>query len=337
MTRRVIVHVGQMKSGTTFVQQTLAHNRERLLTNGISYPGPKFNQQHACYGLCGNDIYWVHDQERWEHAGDALLDSIRAFDGTILISSEALSCMPRAGVDRFVERIGGIDTVVVTVRNMLSTLLSAWQQGVKRGSEASLAEFFARMQEEREAKAGLWRNYAFGSTVERWSHHADVSVVVVDSFERDAIVQVFLRAARIDGVELTAPELSAKDRNISLRWEDAELLRTINRTTNARRRPDADEFRGFLLEHLLFPATQSGLGSRIRFPEEHIDKSVGWARDEIAEFPTGTTVFGSVDALASSATVASTPDADNSVDLVERTEELLFDWFRRHVLSSKHH
>ncbi|MDW3216942.1 MAG: hypothetical protein R8G01_23325 [Ilumatobacteraceae bacterium] len=335
MTRRVIVHVGQMKSGTTFMQQTLAQNRESLLRSGISYPGPKYNQQHACYGLCGNDIYWVHDQERWEHAGDALLDSIRASDETVVISSEALSCMPQSGVDRFAERIGGIDTVVVTVRNMLSTLLSAWQQGVKRGSEASLAEFFARMHDERDTGSGLWRNYAFGNTVDRWTHHADVSVVVVDSFDRDELMDAFLRAARIDDVELAAPELSAKDRNVSLRWEDAELLRSVNRTTNARRRPDADEFRGFLLEHLLFPAAQSGLGSRIKFPEEHIEKSVGWAREEIAKFPPGTTVLGDVDALASSETVASTPDADSSVDLVERTEELLFDWFRRHVLPAE--
>lgn len=333
MARRIVAHVGQMKSGTTFIQQTLAHNRDDLLGSGVLYPGPKFNQQHACYGLCGNDIYWVHDAERWRHAGDAMLGTIADFEGTVLISSEALSCMDEAGVQRFAEQIGPIDHVVVTVRNMLSTLLSAWQQGVKRGAETSLADFFRRMEDDRSTETGLWRNYAFGNTARRWSQWAAVSLVVVESFPRNEVVNVFLRAAGLESVELDVPELSAQDRNVSLRWEDAEVLRALNAAINRRDRPDADAFRGFILERLLFPAAQDGIGTPIKFPEEHMGSSLAWARDEIDKLPPSTRVFGEVERLASTDRVETAADAPPA-DLAARVEELLFHWFDRSTTRS---
>lgn len=329
MARRLIVHVGQMKSGTTFIQQTLAHNRDVLLDAGVLYPGPRFNQQHACYGLCGRDVYWVRDPAPYHDSASALVESIVDHPGTVLVSAEALSCMAADGVERFARRIGGFDSVVVTIRNLLSTLLSAWQQGAKRGSEMSLDEFFTRLHRERETESGLWRNYAFGNTVRWWSRFAETNVLVVESFARDEVAAAFLRAAGIDGVDLSVPELSAQDRNLSLRREDVELLRALNAVTNRSERDRDEEFRGFLLQHLFFPAAQARLGSPITFPARHLDAAIGWARDEIEKFPRTAVVHGDVDVLASPDQVEIAESEAESVDPVVRIESLLHLWFQR--------
>jgi hypothetical protein len=61
---KVILHVGQMKSSTTFVQRILSGNRRRLLDQGIFYPGKAANQQFACYGIAGESIPWVQDKNK---------------------------------------------------------------------------------------------------------------------------------------------------------------------------------------------------------------------------------------------------------------------------------
>jgi hypothetical protein len=40
MAQRVIVHIGLMKSGTTFIQGRLGANRARLAAQGVLFPAP---------------------------------------------------------------------------------------------------------------------------------------------------------------------------------------------------------------------------------------------------------------------------------------------------------
>ena len=40
MAERVVVHIGLMKSGTTFLQGRLDANREQLAAQGVLFPGP---------------------------------------------------------------------------------------------------------------------------------------------------------------------------------------------------------------------------------------------------------------------------------------------------------
>lgn len=327
MAERVIVHVGQMKSGTTAIQNTLAHHRAELERAAIAYPGRRSNQQHACYGLCGSDIYWVRNAEKWEHLGAGLVQDIERFDGDVVVSAEALSCMPADAVERFVRRLGSVDSVIVTVRNLLSTLLSAWQQGVKGGSDNDLTSFFDRMASTRATEDGLWRNYAFGNTARWWSAHAPVSVLVVESFAKEALVDEFLAAGGLPRLDLAQPDLSAEERNISLMWEDVELLRQVNAKVGGSRLQSENDYRTFLLQELLFPAAELGDGSRIRFPREYLEVAQGWASDEIAKIPDSVEVRGDTRLLASEEFVTVSSGSDPDVDAFDRLNHLLHRWF----------
>ena len=45
MAERVVLHVGCMKSGTSFLQRTLAENRGVLAAHGFTFPGEGWQQQ----------------------------------------------------------------------------------------------------------------------------------------------------------------------------------------------------------------------------------------------------------------------------------------------------
>ena len=329
MAKRKIVHVGQMKSGTTFVQNTLSQNRERLLKAQVLYPGKKINQQHACYGLCGQDIYWVRNAVGWQPLATALIDEVNGYDGDVIISCEALSCMPEPGVQRFVEKLGSVDEVIITVRNLPSTILSAWQQHVKRGGQNSLSNFFERLQTTRESSQGLWRNYSYGNTAKWWSPYGEVRFIVVESFKREELPEIVLQAADVRRDSIAPVDLNAEQQNVSLMWEDVEVLRRINAFANGLAQEEKDAYLRFLLKNLLFPATQLGTGSTILFPEKYLDLARQWAAEETAKIPQSTTVYGDVDLLGSPEFVGSTPIDNPEVDIPERMNDLLYLWFKR--------
>ena len=55
MAKRVVVHIGLMKSGTTFVQGRLGANRARLDAQGVLFPGPTWRRHvNAVQDLMGH-------------------------------------------------------------------------------------------------------------------------------------------------------------------------------------------------------------------------------------------------------------------------------------------
>ena len=44
-TRRIFLHIGAMKTGTTYIQTVLSENRERLIEEGVLFPGERWRSQ----------------------------------------------------------------------------------------------------------------------------------------------------------------------------------------------------------------------------------------------------------------------------------------------------
>ena len=69
---RTVLHVGPHKTGTTYLQQSLALNREKLLAAGIYYPSE----------LVGQDITWCHVglvEALKKNDRDSLIEAIERF------------------------------------------------------------------------------------------------------------------------------------------------------------------------------------------------------------------------------------------------------------------
>ncbi|WP_155829113.1 hypothetical protein [Halomonas huangheensis] len=268
-----VLHVGQMKSGTTYVQNVLFENRKALKKEGWLYPGKLMNQQHACYGLCGTDIYWADNEKKWRDLGREMLDEIEYHDGDIVISSEALSSLSRDGAAKFIDEIGGVDAVVVTVRSLFTTLPSAWQQYIKGGGVVSIADFFDRLDKNREDGSGMWRTYSYGKTVKIWSEFSPVKVVVIpeNPTSKNQLWEDFSGVVGLP--DLSDVVVNDSRSNVSLNYEAAEILRSINveveRCKPRVSKKEVEQFRRNYLNRYIFPIAGNKRGTKTKIPEDY--------------------------------------------------------------------
>ena len=99
MARRVYVHIGLPKTGTTFLQTTMWHNRRLMREHGLLYPGTnRMDHYHACQAIRGAaPSACPAARRRWDRIGRELA----AWDGDGLVSHEFLSmASTRAGPAR---------------------------------------------------------------------------------------------------------------------------------------------------------------------------------------------------------------------------------------------
>lgn len=294
---KTIVHIGQMKSGTTYIQNSFHQNREELYRQGWLYPGKLFNHQHACYGICGGDIPWIRSGREWEQLGSDFLDEINASGKDVILSAEALSCMDEKGVASFIEKIKGVDKVVITVRNFHRVVLSAWQQSIKGGGVKSLSDFIHHIGFCRSENIGMWKNYSFGDSARIWGEYAPVEIIVADGSRPSSyLLEKFCESCGVGKV--SEPKLDSSQENKSLKREDAELLRTLNIINKEMPKKSRDEYIRWLLKKGLFPAASLEEGSKIKIPKEFVKEISGWAKDEIGKIPKKVEVFGDINSLS---------------------------------------
>ena len=98
MAQRVVLHVGTMKSGTSFLQNVLGENKAELAERGVLVPGRRWRRQvravkeliaHGGPGQPPMPVDGVWQQ---------MVEEIRAWPGTAVISMEYLSNKSRSCV-----------------------------------------------------------------------------------------------------------------------------------------------------------------------------------------------------------------------------------------------
>lgn len=165
------VHIGLPKTGTTFLQKTLAGARADLAAQGVDYPDSGYyNHQIALYEPLGRHLPWTARPglpERWAALHAALREDGERHG---LISAEALSALDDQGVRLLADLVAArpLAAVLVTARPLEWLLPSHWQQNLKQGATASLpafAESTLRLIEERQHPASM---YSPGLALQRW-------------------------------------------------------------------------------------------------------------------------------------------------------------------------
>src|SRR4051794_33416903 len=92
--RRVLVHVGAPKTGTSFVQDVLWLNRESLAMQGILYPADRFDE-HFLAALDLMELPWGGLERQAVGAWDRLAARVRDWQGTPVVSPEVLATAPQ--------------------------------------------------------------------------------------------------------------------------------------------------------------------------------------------------------------------------------------------------
>ena len=312
--KRVVLHVGAPKTGSTFLQLVLWNNREILAGAGVGYP-LEDQHEHFAATMDLREMTWGGERDpAWEGAWERVATSAREWPGhTAVFSNELLGGANREQISRAVQSLAPAEVeVVFTARDLARQLTSDWQEQVKHTHAVSFDDFIDDL-----VANGLDATPPFGPmfwglhdpvhVLRPWADvigtdHIYVITVPQAGAARDTLWRRFAERLDVD------PQLCNVDvarANPSLGAVDAELVRAINEHADRlQARNYRDDLRGQLIEEVL----QSHSGrAPIAFPERHRD----WVRKRSHELIEGVRDAGYVVVgdLSELEPAPSTPDA----------------------------
>ncbi|GAA4383005.1 sulfotransferase family protein [Tsukamurella soli] len=229
--RRVFLHVGLPKTGTTYLQDRLWRNRSAALRQGVLYPGDRSTDHfHAAVHLQPERyLDWV--DPAFDGAWDRLVGAVRAWPGTSVISHElfASATAPQAAAALADLSFAQVH-IVVTARDLGRQIPSAWQEDVKNQQTATFDEFLATTAESEGGPNTFWEFQDLPRVLDTWAGGlpADrVHVVTVPPAggPRDELWRRFTATVGLDADALPA---TVPGSNAALSTAQIELLRRMN-------------------------------------------------------------------------------------------------------------
>ena len=245
MTRTVYLHVGTPKTGTSYLQHVLFHNRRLLRLRGVSYPADRFDA-HFLAALDLMRMPWGGLESQAIGRWDRLAEKVRDFHGTSIISHEILATASRAQIGRALESLGhGRDAeihLVLSVRDLVRQIPAEWQENIKHRAALSYGAFLDQIQDPRREgriPTWFWGVQEIPDILDRWGHdlppeHVHVVTVPPSGGSPDLLWKRFVEAFGLDGIDL---QLDGDRVNPSLGSAETTLIRRINRAANEELEP----------------------------------------------------------------------------------------------------
>ena len=228
MARRVVLHVGAMKSGTSYLQRLMMKNRQLLLGRGVLLPGRVWRDQVG--GVVEIlERRKVAVQPR-PGAWQSLVDEMAAWDGIGLISMEFLGPVGLRKIEKVVSTLpeGAVD-VVVTARDLNRSIPAMWQESLKNGQSYTFDEYVTAIRQSDGPGTTFWREQTIGAICRRWSdavgpEHVTLVTVPPPGAPRDTLWRRFADAVDMDSDGVELPSVA----NESLGAASVEVLRRLN-------------------------------------------------------------------------------------------------------------
>ena len=233
---RIYLHVGEPKTGTTFLQDALWANRARLAARGLQLPGySDRDHSRASRDLRETPRPASDPADPWTGEWDVLAGQALRARGRAVISNEVLAAASPQQADRAVRSLLRAEVhVVVTVRNFAALLPAEWQEAVKcrgtTGWEAWLdAVIAAEGAADRRRRSWFWRVHDTLAILDMWSRHIppdQVHVVTVPHQDPGNLLWTRFTAAMDVGPG--GCDVTGGRRNSSLGYAESEFLRRMN-------------------------------------------------------------------------------------------------------------
>ena len=231
MARRVFLHVGSPKTGTTFLQAVLWSQRDLAEQQGLLLPLEAFFD-HYLATLDVRDIDpQPQDVERASDVWRRIVRESRSWDGDVLISHELLAPATAAQAERAIAAFGpSVEVhVVLTARDLVRQIPAEWQEHVKHRSKKRFDDFVADLRREDPA-TWFWQVQDFPDVLRRWGSTLPserVHVVTVPPAGQPTSL-LWERFAGLLGLDPATFSTTGQRANTSLGYEQAELLRRVN-------------------------------------------------------------------------------------------------------------
>ena len=235
---RVFLHIGEPKTGTTFLQQVMWRNRSELAARGIVLPG-HHPQDHfrASQDLRGIAKLASDPAGSWTGEWEILARQARQAGKVAVISHELFSAADAEQADRAVSSLRPAEVhVVLTVRDIATLLPAEWQETVKhrnaRGWEDWLGDVIDRESADPDRRRWwFWRVHDTLAILGSWSRHLPAEHVHVITTPRPGSASGLLwqRFASLLGIDPGVVDLTRARPNASLGMPETEFLRRLNR------------------------------------------------------------------------------------------------------------
>ena len=227
MTHRVFLHPGPPKTGTTYLQSLLYANRDSFLAQGLTITGDQGAHYRAANELVRRKSLRMKEMPEgaWAHVRDEVLSA----PGDVVMSCERYSLLGLEHIRRVVEDLGDREVhVVLTLRDVPSTLPARWQEGIKNGGSVSWASFLERVATD---TAQLRKVTRAMPTLNAWAkvlpaERIHIVTVPPSSAPRTLLLERFCEVVGADASKLETLEASRANPSIDL--VSTELIRRLN-------------------------------------------------------------------------------------------------------------
>ena len=234
---RVFLHIGEPKTGTTFIQQVLWSNRAELATQGVVLPG-HHPQDHfrASQDLRGIEKLASDPAGPWTGEWEILASQAKQPGKTAVISHELFAAADPGQAAAAVRSLQPADVhIVLTVRDMATLLPAEWQETVKHRSARSWEDWLGDVIDRESVDADrrqwwFWRVHDSLAILRLWAGHVPPERihVVTNPPRGSAPGLLWERFASLLGIDAGCADLSRARPNASLGMAETEFLLRLN-------------------------------------------------------------------------------------------------------------
>ena len=324
--KRLIIHAGFHKSGTTALQESFALNRPLLREQGIFYP-PIGSKAHHRVAWALTQRPWGWNRRGGERTPEKYWDRMArrinsAKEETVLLSSEFFSEIDGERIRKIRSDIKGRDIqILFTLRPLTKLLPSSYQQYLKYGITIEYEDWLhAILDKPGESKVSptFWKRHSHGKVVARWADifgKSNVTLLIVNEAQPTFLFDEINKFLNLPiGTISAAPSGS----NRSLTMEEISLLLELNRQFPKERVWDEYEvfIRAGYIRNLTDHVPAVADKARLLTPQWAVDKA-----NELGEviqrelLNTGVKIIGDVDSLGNSVVPIGSSSYTDSIDI----------------------
>ncbi len=235
MARRLVLHIGAMKSGTSFVQNVLSENKQHLADQQqVLFPGTRWRAQvSAVQDLIergGPRQEAISPSGPWHR----LAAEVNDWDGDAVISMEFLGPRSVAKIEQIQASFPGTELhVVLTARDLARSIPAMWQESVQNAGTTTWPDFLTAVRAENRKQPGpgkwFWNHQGLAPMARRWantvgSQNFTLVTVPPKGAPSSLLWDRFTSVAGIDGAACSLDVLA----NPSIGAASAMVMRDLN-------------------------------------------------------------------------------------------------------------
>jgi hypothetical protein len=234
MAKRLFLHVGTPKTGTTYLQSLVWASKPELRRQGVLLPLDRVRDHFFLSNLGRDETEDIADMPpRALTAWDRMLDQVRDWPDDVLISHELFAMTKTERAPWILDSLKTVaDEVhpVITARDLARQVPAEWQQTIKHGRTHRLREYYELVRS-RDDSILFWDAQDLVRQAEMWTQDIPperVHLITVPPSGGDPAL-LWRRFADVIGIDpATVADSAPAAPNESLGVVEIELLRRVN-------------------------------------------------------------------------------------------------------------